>query len=467
MNTWTHAFTIGQFVLDFAVVSGLLLLGTLCRRYIRWFQRFLIPSNLIAGFLGLMLGPELLGVAVFSPERMGIYVYHLLALTFIGVGLQSGDGKHSRGAIHLGFIQIMSMLIQAMLGLAVVLLLVYLVNPDLVPAVGVLLPLGFGMGPGIAYSIGQSWEAYGFAEGASIGLTIAAIGFLVAYGSGILIVNRGIRRGHAALVDRTGSLSEDVRTGILRAERAEARPVAARMTFTPGSIEPLTFHVALVAAVYLVTYGLTLALAEGLVQVGMAREVPTLWSFQFILANLIALATGRLMHRGRIGHVLDEGFLHRLTGLLADYLIAASILAISLTVAWDYIVPIAVMCAGAAFATYASIKWVSQRVFDDYPFERFAGIYGEMTGTISSGLALIRIVDPEYKTPVAQDLVLSSGLALGFGFPLLLAINMPFTVYDGALEGYWTLLGIIVGYLVLIVVAWSRFGLQRKKRMAF
>ena len=467
MNTWTHAFTIGQFILDFSVVSGLLLLGTLCRRYVGWFQRYLIPNNLIAGFLGLILGPELLGMAVFSPERMGIYVYHLLALTFIGVGLQSGGGKHSRGAINLGFIQIMSMLLQAVIGLGVVLVMVYFVNPDLVPAVGVLLPLGFGMGPGIAYAIGQSWQAYGFAEGASIGLTIAAIGFLVAYGSGILIVNRGIRRGHAVLVRRTDSLSQDVRTGIVSADTPEARPVAARMTFTAGAIEPLTFHVALVATIYLVTYGVTLALAEALVLVGLEREVPTLWSFQFILANLIALTTGRLMHRRRIAHLLDEGFLHRLTGLLADYLIAASIMAISLTVAWDYIVPIALMCAVAALATYASIKWVSQRVFEDYPFERFVGIYGEMTGTISSGLALVRVVDPEYKTPVAQDLVLSSGLALGFGFPLLLAINMPFTVFDGALEGYWTLLGIIVAYLVLIVLAWTRFGLQRQKRMTF
>ena len=464
MNTWTHAFTIGQFMLDFGVVSGLLLLGTLCRRYVGWFQRFLIPNNLIAGFLGLILGPELLGLMNFSPDRMGIYVYHLLALTFIGVGLQSGMGKHSRAAINLGFIQIMSMLLQALIGLAVVLLIVYWINPDLVPAVGMLLPLGFGMGPGIAYSIGQSWEAYGFAEGASIGLTIAAIGFLVAYGSGIVIVNRGIRRGHAALIRRTDSLRRDIRTGIVTDDEP---PVAARMTFSAGAIEPLTFHVALVATIYLVTYGVTLVLAEALVKVGMASEVPTLWSFQFILANLIALATGRLMHRRRIAYVLDEGFLHRVTGLLADYLIAASIMAISLHVAWDYIGPIAAMCTVATLATYASIKWVSQRVFEDYPFERFVGIYGEMTGTISSGLALVRVVDPEYKTPVAQDLVLSSGLALGFGFPLLLAINMPFTVFDGALEGYWTLLGIIVAYLVLIVLAWTRFGLQRQKRMTF
>ncbi|MFQ5569257.1 MAG: hypothetical protein ACE5G0_06255 [Rhodothermales bacterium] len=464
MNSWTHAFTIGQFILDIAVVSGLLLLGTLARRYVGFFQRFLVPSNLIAGFIGLILGPELLDWLDFSLERMGIYVYHLLALTFIGVGLQGGGKKHSRAAINLGFIQIMSFLLQALIGLGVALAVVYLINPDLVPAVGVLLPLGFGMGPGIALSIGQSWEAHGFVEGGSIGLTIAAVGFLTAYFSGMLIVNQGIRRGHAVLVKSEDNLSRDTRTGIIK---DEPLPAAARMTFSAGAIEPLTFHTALIATIYLVTYGITLGLSWGLTRVGLAHEVPTLWSFHFILANLIALLTRKLMHRRHIAYVLDEGFLHRVTGLLADYLIAASIMAISLRIAWDYIAPIAVMCLLAAFATYASIKWVSQRVFRDYHFERFVGIYGEMTGTISSGLALVRVTDPEYTTPVAQDLVLSSGLALGFGFPLLLVINMPFTLFGGALAGYWVVLGIVLAYLICVLLVWQRFGLQRKKTTTF
>ncbi len=463
MNPWTHAFPAGSFLFDFAVIGGLLLLGTLCRRYGRFFQRFLIPANLIAGFLGLLLGPALLGWIDFSMERMGIYVYHLLALTFISVGLQGGPGRHSRAAVNLGFIQIMSFLIQGLIGLGVALGTVYLFDADLVPAVGMLLPLGFGMGPGIAFSIGQSWEAYGFADGGSLGLTFAAVGFLVAYFTGVVLVNRGIRRGHAALVRHADTLSPEVRTGVVR----EDPPVAARMTFSPGAIEPLTFHVALVATVYLATYGLTLLLSEGLTRAGLAREVPTLWSFHFILGNLLAFGLRRGMHRTGVAHVLDAGFLHRLTGLLADFLIAAAIMAISLQMARAYLGPVLVMCTLGALATYVAVKMVCRRVFDDYAFERFVGIYGEMTGTISSGLALVRLADPEFATPVAQDLVLSSGIALGFGFPLLLVINLPFTAFDGALSGYWTVFGLLLGYLGLVFLVWRRFGLRRRAVVSF
>mgnify|MGYP000665188989 CR=1 FL=1 len=75
---------------------------------------------------------------------MGVYVYHLLALTFIGVGLKRTGGR-TVGAIHIGFIKVLTYIVQALIGLAVALFFLWLIYPDLVPAVGILLPLGFGV----------------------------------------------------------------------------------------------------------------------------------------------------------------------------------------------------------------------------------------------------------------------------------------------------------------------------------
>jgi len=461
MTVWDHSFTIGQFMLDFALISGLLIVATMARRYVGFLQRFLVPNSLTAGFLGLIFGPELLHLVDFSLDRMGVYVFHLLALTFIGVGLQSTGGQRSRGAVTFGFIQILSFLLQVIIGLGVALFIAHLINPDLVPAVGTLLPLGFGMGPGIAYTIGQSWEAYGFNGGGSMGLTVAAIGFLVAYGHGVLIVNRGLREGQGELVTSSKDLAQDVRTGFVK----DTEPaVGSRMTLLPGAIEPLTFHVALIGGIYLLTYGLLTLIAMGLERIGMAQEVATLWSFLFVFANLVALGVRTVLAGRRLTYLLDEGLLHRTTGLLADLLIATSVMAISLTITWDYLVPILAMCGLGTLVTYTSIKWVGARVFADYPFERFVGIYGEMTGTISSGLALVRVTDPEYSTPIAQDLVLGSGMALVLGFPLLLVINLPFTAFAGALHGYWVVLGLALVYLVFIFAVWTRYGLRLKAR---
>ena len=462
MMVWDHSFTIGQFMIDFSLVSALLIVAVICRRYIPFFQKYLIPCNLIAGFLGLIIGPELIRLVDFSLDRMGVYVYHLLALTFTAVGLRGMGKNRSKAALNFGFIMMMSYLLQAMVGLGIALVLMFFFFPSLVPAIGMLLPLGFGMGPGIAYTIGNSWDSYGFADGGSIGLSIAALGFLIAYFTGIIIVNRGIRKGHSLLITSTATISRDMRTGIVKNETPN---VAARLTLFPGSIEPLTFHLSLIGGVYLLAYFLATWLAYGMTQIGLEREVATLWSFHFLLANVLAIALRKILDIRGTSYMFDDGFLNRITGMLADFLITTSIMAISLSITWRFLLPILAMCLLGTIITFFSIRWVSARVFSNYHFERFVGIYGEMTGTISSGLALIRVTDPAYETPVAQDLALGSGFALLLGFPLLIVINLPFTLFGGQIFGYFVTLAIFAAYLILIMLIWTRFGLRRGARI--
>jgi hypothetical protein len=49
-------------------------------------------------------------------------------------------------------------------------------------------------------------------------------------------------------------------------------------------------------------------------------------------------------------------------------------------------------------------------------------------------------------------------MAAGFGFPLLILINLPFTLFDGSLQGFLILLGSMAAYLVLLVGAWFMYG---------
>jgi glutamate:Na+ symporter, ESS family len=443
MNAWQIDLTAFDLMRDGALLGGALLVATILRHRVRFFQRYLIPNALIAGFLGLAIGPELLGLVPISLERMGAYVYHLLALTFICVGLKGGSGKRSYAAIHLGFMQVMCMILQALVGLAILLALHFFVDQAIVPAAGLLLPLGFAMGPGVAFSIGESWSQFGFPEGASVGLTISALGFLVAYIVGVALVHRSGGVG--------SKLPLSVRTGVMS---AGDKAIAGHLTLSPAAVEPLAFHLGMVAAVYGLAYLATLGLAHGLELLGRPQEVAVVWSFHFILANLIALSVKRALRAAGASRILDSGLLDRLTGVMADYLIAASIMAISLTIAWRYALPILLMAGSGGVVTFYALRFTSSRLFKHYRFERFIGIFGEMTGTVTSGLALIRILDPEYRSPVAQDLVLSSATALALGFPLLATISIPFTIYEGRLEGYFVLSGLLAAYFVVSMTGW-------------
>ena len=458
MQAWTLELSVADLFIDFTVISVLLLLATVMRRYITFFQRFLIPNSLIAGFLGLFLGAQVLDWIPLDAERMGAWVYHLLALTFICVGLYRTSSEHSNGAINLGFMQVAVMLIQGIIGLSIALLTVITFVPDLNPATGILLPLGYAMGPGIAYTIGQSWVSFGFEGGGSVGLTMAAIGFLVAYFFGMILVNRAVGEDGTR-----AEIPEYVRTG-LRGSKDTIE--GARLTFSGAAVEPLSVHLALVGGIYLLTWLVTLGLAELMTQGGLQKELPILWSFHFIVANLLAILIRKVFLKGKRGAWIDDGMVHRVTGTFADYLIAASIMGISLAFAWRMVLPMLLICALGAWLTFLFVRWACWKLFALHRFERFIGMFAQMTGTIASGLALLRVTDPEYRSPVAQELVLSSGMAMGFGFPLLILINMPFTMFDGSLYGFSFLLALMAGYLIILLSAWAWYWRRTTRKGA-
>ena len=53
-----------------------------------------------------------------------------------------------------------------------------------------------------------------------------------------------------------------------------------------------------------------------------------------------------------------------------------------------------------------------KKLYAEYPEEGFLGMFGMLTGTISSGILLVREIDPELKTPAANNLVSGSGVAI-------------------------------------------------------
>ena len=458
MEAWHLAVNLKDVVLDFSILSLLLIIGSALRRYVPFFQRFLIPNNIIAGFIGLILGAQLLGLFDLNSDRLGKYVYHLLALTFITIGLRQSKGHWGKGPINKSFIELTCYIIQAVIGLLIGFLFIYTLKPDLFAGMGFLLPLGFGMGPGIAYTMGQSWEKFGFVNGGMVGLTFSVIGFLIAYFVGIIIVNRGISQRKTEIVDGPEDITEDVRMGVIKNGKPK---VAGYLTLSQEAIEPLAFQAGLIGSVYFLTYGFLFLITSLMDRAGLSDFVDTIWSFHFIFGLLIAVLVRKLMDITDRSYLIDRGLMSRLSGLSVDYLIVASIAAINFTLIKTNLVPVLIMSLLAGFATYFIIKFTAYRSFDNYNFERFIGIFGEMTGTINSGLVLIRVTDPNFDSPAAEDLAYGGGIALFMGLPLLIMLNLPMTLFNNTITGYWITLGMILAYLLILWLIWWAVGLFR------
>lgn len=452
---WELQVNLKDVILDFTYLSLFLMAGTILRRYVTFFQKFLIPNNILGGFFGLLLGGQFFRYIILNPERLGNYVYHLLALTFIAMGLRKEKTSWGKGPLSKSIITILCYLGQAFIGLAVALLLIKTIYPDLFPGMGFLMTLGFASGPGLAFAMGSSWEALGFEGGGLVGLTFAAIGYLIAFFGGISFIYWGIKTKRTKLIKDMSDITPEIRQGILKGVDL---PIAGRLTMASEAIESLAFQIGLIGTLYLATYLLVDYLASIMLANGLDGFVATLWSFHFIFAILITLSVRKILDKTKKSYIIDEGLMNRLAGTMIDYLVVAAIAAISVSILKQYWLPILLMSTAGTFLTWAIIWWASYRAYDDYPFERFVGVFGELMGTINSGLVLIRVTDPHFKTNVAEDSIYGSGIAIFWGLPLLIVLNLPMTLWNNELIGYVYAMGIFLVYAIILIVIWKAIG---------
>lgn len=455
MSAWDLQMTLGDALLDVSWFGVLLVIATLLRRYVRLFQDLLLPNNLIAGVIGLIIGMNGFGWIDLPTERLGAYVYHLLALLFIGLSLRKPDKSSAATPVKFGLIFISSYLVQALIGMGLTFALIFTFMPDLFPGIGLLMPLAFGMNPGIAYTIGHHWEAYGFESGGVVGLTFAAIGFFVAYTVGIAFVRQGIKAGKAAYINADQVMDEELRTGIIR---TKDKPSGGHLTTSPEAIESLTLHIGLIGAVYILTWLVMKGLAAGLVAIGGEAEINTLWSFHFIIAAIVAMMVRRGIDATGAAEVVDDTTMTRLSNVFTDVMVVASVAAISFAVISHYWVPILLLSVFVTLGTWLTIRYLTREGFHDFELERFVSIFGNMTGTMQSAMVLLRVLDAKLRSPVSHDLVYGSGLALALGFPLLILINAPVNHFENLTVGFASITVALAAYLSLIWIALRWMG---------
>jgi ESS family glutamate:Na+ symporter len=460
-----------QIFIDLGLISVALLLATLIRARVRFFQKFLIPNSLTAGFILLpfynFLAPRL-GLGTSGLENL---VYHLLSISFISMSLRKSPGKGAGRRIFSTSVAIISQYtLQALVGFGLTFLFIATILPRLFPTFGFFIPLGFALGPGQAFAIGTGWEVprFGFEGGGSIGLTFAAVGFLWACFGGVFLINLGIRRGWMKKDQIERFHAKGARVGVLDA-RTE-RPVGSRLTTETEAIDTLSYNLGAVLGVYLLSYlllkGLT-ALLSLAGQAGMDLAV-NLWGISFVFAAMTALLVRKIFSLAKIDFTLDNGSLNRICGVAVDLMVAGSIAAISLVVVSRYWLPILTMGVAGGLVAIFGILALTSRMFDDHQFYRAMMIYGACTGTLTTGLALLRVLDPDFETPVAADYMYASGLTFLLVIPLILMINFPAYGYaSGNSFWYWLTLAFLGAYLVFVLLAYALLSRGRAFRNSF
>lgn len=232
-----------KFVIELGMIAAAIMAAHFFYRKVRLIRRTMLPVAVLAGFM--LLAAKYMGLPL-DEELLEMLVFHGIGLGFIAMSLRvppKGSGGSSLTGFKSGAVIVSTYLMQGTVGLLVSLCLSYTVMPGLFRAAGLLLPMGYGQGPGQANNVGSTYEALGFAGGRSFGMSIAAAGYLVACTVGVVILSVLRRRRKLALPEQFS-----------RAQSAQDYFDSDGSAALSSSLDVLSLQAALVLVVYLATY---------------------------------------------------------------------------------------------------------------------------------------------------------------------------------------------------------------------
>ena len=450
-----------SFMIAFGLASVMLCLGTVLRAKIGFLRNMLVPASVIAGLIGVLLMNIVPALGFNLGTDGNMYtdiVNHLFTVSFLSISLTSTSTDDEstaksvfKGALGMGLVWCLLYALTPLLGM----LLVYVIGPafDMDPIYGSLIQYGFAQGPGQAASYGALYEQYGWENAAMVAVTLASVGFVVAFALGIPAAKAGISRG---IAKNCSSIDEATLRGYLRKD--EQKSYMVKDTTCNSNIETLSFHFALIGLCYIGALGVAkvMSLLPGFLGTSMS-------GLMFMNGMIAAYIIKFLMKKLKVDFLQDDVLQSKITGWTADYLVVCAFMAVSVNVIKAWLVPILVQAVLTTLVTFAVCFYFGQRIGGSNDFERTLGLYGTATGTVPTGIALIRIVDPEFRTNTAVELGVMN-IVMFFSTPvyiLLLAAASKSLSYPLTMIG---LAVVCVVYLILLKLTktWGKKSFEWK-----
>ncbi len=444
-----------SFMMAFGWASLMLCIGVLLRAKIPFLRNMLVPASVIAGIIGLIFMNvfDAVGVSVGTDYDMfTTIVNNLFTVSFISISLTStpkGEGNSTKNTVH------------GAIGMGLVWCLLYGLTPIIASGIvaltgsgaemdsiyGMLVQFAFCQGPGQSASFGALFESYGWENASTVAMMFASVGFIAAFLVGIPAAKAGIKRG---LAKHSGKIDEKVLKGYLKKD--EQTELTTKDTTVNSNIETLAFHFALIGICYLLAVLIAKIFSYLPSFLGSSMS-----GMMFMNGMYAAYIVKFIMKKLHIDFLQDNVLQTKITGWTADYLVVCAFMAVALSVIKQWIAPILIVCVVITLITFAVCFYFGQRMGGSNDFERTLGMYGMCTGTVPSGVALVRIIDPNFKTSTSVELG-ACNLTMLACTPVYIII----LAYASGTVGTWVTTGVLaaccVVYLILLKVTkcWNK-----------
>lgn len=433
-----------QLLQALSLLSVLLLIGTFLRAKVKLFQSLYLPASVIGGFIGMIISPEILGrFSNYSISQEWIKTYSLLpgilsvpifAAIPLGMFLSypnnSNDNKKKNKSLYpskvlicFGLFQCAAMT-QSAIGYATNMFFSK-VNPQLniYRTFGYELSAGFSGGHGLAAATGKLLEGFGIPQweiAQGVAMTTATVGLIGGMIFGIIFINIAVRKNKTNImksIKKNNNEDKDKSMEVGYNKDITKQNSLGRETFLSSSIETITFHLAIIFAVCGIAY-IVLNFIKKMNIAGL--NVLPVWTYSMI----IMFALNFIIKKMNLTWMIDSKVKAKIMGTLSDFAIVSAITSLPIKAITNYIAPITVMCILGFIITYLLVFPLNSFFFkEDYSFERAIISWGTLTGVLITGMTLLKICDPEYKSPALSEFSLGFSLMSATGLLVVPILN--------------------------------------------
>jgi len=407
-----------------ACLGILLLIGVIIRIKIKAFKKFVIPASLIAGIIGLILGPDVIGLI---PVEMmdtwsgysGILISIVFAPMLIGIEVNIKRFKETQAVSQLIYGWTISFLQWGipLILMGILFTPVFGVNP----LFGTLTEIGWSGGHGTAGGMVDAFEQLNWSEGGSLGLTIATIGLIVGIVAGTIIINYGIRKGYTNYMTIEDTKKKEENPDIIPKIK---QTFSSKGTIRSEIIDGYAFHLAIISTSIFIGWFL-----KEIIDI----YIPGMPLFP--LAMIGGFVVGIVLKQTSFFEAINTETFTRIQGFALDFLVASAVAAISIPVVIDYFVPLLIMSIIILITMILYFFYIGPRLFAKDWFEHSVIQFGTATGVAAIGYMLLRMVDPKLES----DAFIAYGLRAPFSSPFsgggLVTASVPIlTISYGALS---------------------------------
>lgn len=445
------------------ILAAILLSARFIKRGSGILQRLFIPSSLVAGAGGLLLGPQVFDVIPSDiTYYWGLLPKHLINIVFAGLFLgkiipsrkeiwrQAGPMIAFGNTLAWG---------QYVVGIA---LTMFFLTPifGTNPMAGGLIELGFEGGHGSAAGLAPTFQELGWAEGTDIALGLATLSLVVALISGIFLINWRNRK-HGYLTSK--ATWEQQRRQLIRSGYNLHR-LGKRVHTNPLAI-----------LINICAFAAAIGIGWLLLQLLIVLEDAVLGNFTSLrfftylplfplamIGGLIVQMTLRKFHKQTL---IQRRTAEIFSAIALDVLIASAIATVSLkAIGNNFEVFIVLGLAGIAWILGCFVV-LAPRMFPSYWFENGITNTGQSMGMTATGLLLNRLADPTNKAKAKEGFSYKQLVFEPFMGGGIITASAAIVIYElGSTFALLSAFGVTVFWLVVGLVMKQHRVLRYRKK---